>query len=136
MNTAKGTQLVKDFIKVLTTHEGINVTRTSISQNVFEFQGHSNSLLYVKGRSEQPYRWGVTDNVIDRLKNQSANWFVVLLFESHEKGYLLTSQDVDYYISNIWPLGRDGDYKPAAGSYLSRNLAIRSIEEFIEIINR
>jgi hypothetical protein len=135
MNTARGTQLVTNFLKELNTLQGINVSKSSISRNVFKFRYHNKSLLYIKGRAQKPYRWGVTANVIDRLHEQPIKWYVILLFESHEKGYLLNSQDVDYYIKNVWPLGQDGDYKPATGSYLSKNSAIYSIKEFIKIID-
>lgn len=134
MNTSKGTRLVYDFTKALNTHKGISVNRTAISRNLFEFKGRANCLVYVKGRSEQPYRWGITANVIDRLQAQQKKWYVILLFESSEKGYLLTSQDVEHYIQHVWPLGRDGDYKPATGSYLSRNTAFYSIKDFMAVI--
>jgi hypothetical protein len=136
MNTSKGSQLVTDFAKALNTLEGISITSTSISRNVFEYKGTASCLLYVKGRAEQPYRWGVTANVIDRLKVQPRPWYVILLFECREKGYMLSSRDAEHYIQNVWPLGRDGDYKPATGSYLSRNTALHSIKEFIEKIEK
>ena len=132
---ARGTQIVNSFVEEVNKLHGISISRTSISRNVFEFRGVSNSLLYIKGRAGKPYRWGVTANVIDRLYAQPTQWFAILLFDSHEKGYLLNLQDVDHYIQNVWPLGTDGDYKPATGSYLSRNAALISIDEFIEIIN-
>ena len=87
MNTAKGTQLVNDFIQELKSQCGITISRTSISRNIFELSGKYNCLLYVKGRSEQPYRWGVTANVIERLQAQPKKWMVILLFDSHKKGY-------------------------------------------------
>ncbi len=135
MNTSKGVRLVNDFTKSLNAIEDVSVNDTHISRNVFEFKGHANCLLYIKGRSEQPYRWGVTANVIDRLQAQPQKWFVILLFSSHETGYLLNSQDVKYYIQSVWPRGRDGDYKPATGSYLFRNSALHTIKDFMEIIN-
>jgi hypothetical protein len=72
-------------------------------------------------------RWGVTKNVIDRLKNQNLPWYVILLFLSHESGYLLSMGDVNYYIKNVWPLGADGDYKLSEGNYLSRNRTSNSL---------
>ena len=135
MNTARGTRLVNDFTKSLNVLKGISVIHTPISRNVFEFKGRANCLLYIKGRAEQPYRWGVTANVIDRLRAQTKKWYLILLFESSDKGYLLNSRDVDHYIQNVWPLGKDGDYKPATGSYLSRNSALHSIKDFMEIID-
>ncbi len=135
MNTSKGARLVNEFTKSLNTLKDIGISHTPISRNVFEFKGKSDCLLYVKGRAEHPYRWGVTANVIDRLRAQPKKWLVILLRESHEKGYLLNSKDVDHYIRTVWPLAGDGDYKPATGSYLSRNAELHSIKEFIEIID-
>lgn len=134
MNISKGAQLVRDFIKALNAENDIKVNQAIISRNIFEFSGKGNCLLYVKGRAEHPYRWGVTANVIDRLKAQPKNWTVILLFDSHKQGYLLNSKDVEYYIQKVWPLGADGDYKPAAGSYLAGNSALYSIHDFIKAI--
>ena len=136
MNTARGTGLVKGFIQVLNKQTGVKLTRTPISQNVFEYTGHANMLLYVKGRAEEPLRWGVTANVIQRLQSQAKPWFVILLFESHDQGYLLTQNEVEYCIRNIWALGRDGDYKPSSGSYLSRKQPFHSIQGFIDAIGK
>jgi len=136
VNTARGTGLVKGFIQVLNKQTGVKLTRTPISQNVFEYTGHANMLLYVKGRAEEPLRWGVTANVIQRLQSQAKPWFVILLFESHDQGYLLTQNEVEYCIRNIWALGRDGDYKPSSGSYLSRKQPFHSIQGFIDAIGK
>ena len=134
MNISKGTLLVRDFTQALKAQNSITISRTTISRNIFEFSGKGNCLLYVKGRSEHPYRWGVTANVIDRLQAQPKKWMVILLFESHEQGYLLNSKNVEHYIKNVWPKGDDGDYKPAPGSYLSRNTALHSMKDFIKEI--
>ena len=109
-----------------------SVTRTSISRQVFEMTGSKNCLLYVKSRSAHPFKWGVTANVIDRLKNQDLPWFVILLFLSYETGYLLSSNDVKYYIKGVWPLAADGDYKPAEGTYLSKSNPFNSVKRCID----
>ena len=92
--------------------------------------------MYVKARSAHPIRWGVTKNVIDRLKNQNLPWYVILLFLSHESGYLLSMDDANYYIKNVWPLGADGDYKPSEGSYLSRNRPSNSLLSVMEELKK
>lgn len=134
MNTARGTELVKGFIGALNQQANVKVTRTSISQNVFEFTAQGNILLYVKGRAEEPLRWGVTANVVQRLQSQAKPWFVILLFESHSQGYLLSQTDVEYCIGSVWALGKDGDYKPGSGSYLSRKQPFYSIQGFMDAI--
>jgi hypothetical protein len=134
MKTSRGTDLVKGFTATLNGCTGIRIVRSSISQNVFEYTGRSNSLLYVKGRAKKPLRWGVTANVIQRLRSQAKPWAVILLFESHDRGYFLSQKDVERYIRDTWPLARDGDYKPSPGSYLSGKLPLHSIQEFIDAI--
>ncbi len=55
---------------------------------------------------------------------------VVLFYDSYETGYLLSSYDVIDYTANVWPLAGDGDYKPATGSYLSKNMPFKTLDEF------
>ena len=129
--TFKGTRIVSDFIKSINQMADLSATRTSISKQVFEINGLKNCLIYVKSRSDYPLKWGVTANVIHRLNDQRLPWFVILLFLSHETGYFLDSDDVDYYIRNVWPLGSDGDYKPAEGTYLNKNSPFSSVETCI-----
>jgi len=136
MPLAKGAILVDEFVLALNERSGVRVARTSISQNVFEFRGKGKCLMYIKGRAEAPYRWGITANVVERLKRQAQPWAVVLLFDCHESGYLLPASDVTYYIQTIWPLAGDGDYKPATGSYLGRNAPLYSLEKFVTGIER
>lgn len=126
-----GAQIVAEFVSALVKVPGLSVARSGVSQNVWELDGSAQCLLYVKGRGEAPYRWGVTANVVERLKREKRKWFTVLLYESKDTGYLLSSADVLYYIKNVWPLGGDGDYKPASGTYLSRNAPFTSLMECV-----
>jgi hypothetical protein len=128
----KGSQIVSNFRNAIQGEYGRRLKFTSISRQVFELEKERNYLLYVKARSAHPLRWGVTKNVIDRLNNQKLPWFVILLFLTHESGYLLSMEDVNFYIKNVWPLGADGDYKPSEGSYLSRNIPFNSLLLSIE----
>src|SRR2546425_764211 len=116
-----GFQIVRGFVSELT-KRGLTATSTGVSQNVWRATGtigsrRLDSLLYVKGRAESPYRWGVTANVVARLRGQSVPWNTVLLYESKDMGYFLSSAYVLRCIKGVWPLGADGDYKPAVGSY-------------------
>ena len=101
-----------------------------MSRNIIELSGSMNCLIYFKVRSEKPYRWGVTANRIDELKQSDMKWVLVLLYESPNTGYLITAGDVNRYLS-IWPLGSDGDYKVGSGSYLQFNIAFHSFSEFL-----
>jgi hypothetical protein len=134
--TFKGSKIVSNFRNTIQAEYGKELKPTSISRQVFELKGERNCLLYVKARSAHPIRWGVTKNVIDRLKNQNFPWCVILLFLTHESGYLLSMDDVDYYIKTVWPLGADGDYKPSEGSCLSRNRPFNSLLSVMEELKR
>ena len=106
-----------------------------MSNNIVDLSGSVNCLVYIKVRSEKPYRWGVTANRIGELRKSGKDWVIVLLYETPETGYLLTSNDVNRYLS-IWPLGSDGDYKMGPGSYLQFNRPFRSFKEFIDSLLR
>jgi hypothetical protein len=129
-------QIITDFKNEISNRQGFNLAQrrlTPRNRSVYELSGKINCLLSLHFRSARPYRWGVTANIIDKLKTQNKPWGVVLFFESHNTGYLLSSADVLHYIDNeIWPLADDGDYKPAApGSYLARNKPFNSIDDFL-----
>ena len=100
-STNKGTKIISDFFQSTNHKAGFSARRTSISRQVFKIVRSKSCLIYVKSRSAEPFKWGVTANVINRLFNQDLPWFVILLFISHETGYLLTSNDVEYYIQNV-----------------------------------
>ena len=101
-----------------------------MSRNIIELSGSMNCLIYFKVRSEKLYRWGVTKNRIDELKQSDMKWFLVLLYESPNTGYLITARDLNRYLS-IWPRGSDGDYKVAPGSSLQFNIPFHSFSEFL-----
>lgn len=101
-----------------------------LSRKIIELSGSINCLLYFKVRSSEPYRRGVTANRINELNQSGKRWYLVLLYESAQSGYLLTSEEVSRYLS-IWALGRDGDYKVGPGSYLQFNQPFHSFSEFL-----
>ena len=100
------------------------------SRNIIEIVGTINCLIYIKVRSEEPYRWGVTKNRIEELNKSGKKWCLVLLYESPNSGYFLTADEVNRY-RGIWPLGIDGDYKVAIGTYLKYNIPFNSFSDFI-----
>jgi len=133
--------IITDFINEISKRPGFKLTQrrlTPKNRSVYELSGKINCLLSLHFISARPYRWGVTANVVDKLKKQDKSWGVVLFFESHSTGYLLSSADVLHYINNsIWPLAGDGDYKPAApGSYLAKNAPFYSIDEFVSNLSK
>ncbi len=133
-----GAQIVSSFVAELR-KRGLTVTGSGLSQNVWKVTGMARSrrldcLVYVKGRGEPPLRWGVTANVVDRLKGQSFPWSVILLHESKDTGYFLSSAEVLRCIRSVWPLGADGDYKPGAGSYLSGATSFSSVAACLALL--
>lgn len=100
-----------------------------------ELSGSINCLIYFKVRSALPYKWGVTANRIKELNISNKKWHLVLLYESPSTGYFLTSEEVNRYLT-IWPLANDGDYKPAAGSYLDFNEPFLSFPEFLAYLTQ
>ena len=108
-----------------------------MSRNIIELSGSINCLIYFKVRSKKSYNsynWGVTANRIDELKQSDMKWVLVLLYESASTGYFITAGDINRYLSlSIWPLGRDGDYKVATGSYLRFNK--KPFQSFSEFLN-
>ncbi len=108
------------------------IRRTS---NIIELDGYFNCLLYFKIRSEEPYRWGVTHSRIKEMQASGKEWFIVLLFETFEKGYLLSAQDVERYITEgLWPMGRGknrNEYKISPGKTLQYNHPFHRFENFI-----
>lgn len=131
-----GARIVTDFVATVGASEHYKIARTSLSQNVFHISGNADVLVYVKGRAEVPYRWGVTGNVITRLKQQEKKWFVILLYETQNTGYFLPASDVLDYMQSTWPLGADGDYKPATGGYLRNHQPFRSFEMFLVLLSQ
>ena len=107
-----------------------NESLRGFSRNIIELSGSINCLLYFKVRSSYPYRWGVTANRIIELNKSGKKWYLVLLYESTDTGYLITSEEVSRYLS-IWALGRDGDYKVGPGKYLKFNDPFQLFSEFL-----
>jgi len=110
------------------------------TNNIVELSGRIGCLLYIKIISKEPYRWGVTKTRIEELENLHKKWFVVLLYETPENGYLLSDGDVKRYISeNLWPLGRGrnkNEYKVQPGKTLKYNKQpFETFEEFIRFLN-
>lgn len=105
-----------------------------LSNNIIELRGLISLFLYIKVRSTEPYTWGITKSRLEEFERQNKAYCVVLLLGSIEKGYFLTQADIDYYIREVWPLGKDGDYKIKVGNYLERNRPFDSFEEFMDLL--
>lgn len=113
-----------DLVKILDCE-----IKQSLSRQVFELTGSFNCLLYVKTRKHKRTNWGITASVINRLKDQSKTWLVVLLSSNQNNGYVLNEKDIDYYISKFWDLRKDGDYKTS--TTLNKEKWFNSLGEFV-----
>jgi hypothetical protein len=114
---------------------GFSVNGHEQSKSFLVLSGRRNCVVYFKVRSQKPYKWGVTKNQLEWLKGSGLDWKLVLLYESPGTGYLLTAADVERHIGDsIWPLGKDGDYKPASGTYLQFYEAFNSFDEFVNLL--
>lgn len=108
--------------------------KQSLSRQVFELTGSYNCLLYLKTRKHKRANWGITENVINRLKNQSKPWLVILLSSDQNNGYVLNENDIDYYISKFWDLNDDGDYKTS--TTLNKEKWFNSLNEFVIFLEK
>ena len=106
------------------------------TKNIIKLDGYLDCLLYFKIRSGKPYRWAATKSRIEELQASGKKWFIVLLFETPNNGYLLTSKDIERYIDEgLWPMGRDkknkNEYKISRGKPLQNNHPFSTFEDFI-----
>ncbi len=91
MNIINGNKIVANFTREINSKGGVILNSTSISRNIFELSGSINCLLYIKAIAKPPNKWGVTENVVNRLKSQKLPWVVVLLFQGRANLYNKTS---------------------------------------------
>ena len=94
-----------------------------------------NSLFYVLTRnSNKNQNWGVTENLIQKLQEQSKKWFLVLLSETPLPNFILTANNVNQIIENKkWKVS-NGNYKTTTLS-LSDNYKFSSINDLRNKIN-
>lgn len=137
MDHDRGNKIVSDFIELVGKYPGLKIKSTLFSPNVYEVDGLFNCLLYVKARSEDPLRWGVRASIVQNLRRQNKPWYVLLLYVKPQTGYLFSPSAVIHYIDNkVWPIGKDGDYKPAATHlYSDKSIHIHSFEELLKQIH-
>ncbi len=107
------------------------------TNNIIELKGNINCLIYCKIRSGPPYQWGITTNRINELKSSRKKWFIILLFETSNNGYLLTANDVERYLNEkLWPIGSDrnkNEYKISRGKTLKYN---KPFENFLDLLEK
>ena len=128
--------LVKGLIESLSHLQGIEVVTSNISRKkrVFQLKGKLNGFIYVKTITHHPYRWGITKITVDNIKNKGKPWCVILLYESPNKGYVISSKDYNERTqSNLWP-DAQGDYKISSGKSLVRIPKFTTVEKLFSIL--
>ena len=90
------------------------------------------TVLYVKDRSEPPGFWGLNESQLDALRQSRSAWYVVLLVGSGEKGFLLSSDQVEKAIrTKKWT--RSGtDWKVHEGAEITGSLKFNGFETLFE----
>jgi hypothetical protein len=90
------------------------------------------TVLYVKESNSPRGFWGITKNQFDRLNGADISWFVVLLRNTAERGYLLRGSEVSCLVRDgTFELSGDGDYKVNEPTDLSPSQAFAGIPELL-----
>ena len=137
--------IAKEFkllLEKIETEEGFQCkkykSRIRDTNSILELSGYIDCLLYFKIRSAAPYRWGITKNRIEEIENSHKKWFVALLYETPDNGYLLSSDEVRSYIrKGLWPLGRGrnrNEYKIRPGTPLQYNQPFNKFSKFMKLL--
>lgn len=126
-----GNQIVKEFVRKLSSFDGVRLKKSNLSRmgRVYEFSGELDCLLYIKVIAHPPHHWGITKHTVEKIETISVPWCVILLYDSVETGYIISSSEYYKKIGDhIWP-DAQGDYK------ISEGRSLKGIPEFIEIVD-
>ncbi len=131
-----GDSLVEGLKESLSGFQATEVEYSNISKNkrVFQLKGKLNGFIYVKTRTQYPYRWGITKTTVDNIKTKGKPWCVILLYESPNKGYVISPKDYDERTqSKLWPYAQ-GDYKISSGKSLVGIPKLTTVEKLFSIL--
>jgi hypothetical protein len=112
--------LVEELKELISGLQDTKVMYSNIStrKRVFELKGKISGFIYVKIRTKPPYHWGITKKTVDNIKTKGKPWCVILLYESTNKGFVISSNNFNEKTqSNRWPYAQ-GDYKISYGKSL------------------
>lgn len=109
----KGDQIAEELVEELSAVSDLTITPSYVStkHKVIELSGRINGLIYLKSIAKYPHHWGITKNTVDKIESQGKPWCVILLHDSKETGYFISSSE--YYnrtAKKLWPF-QQGDYK-------------------------
>ncbi len=107
-------------------------------KRIIELKGSLNCFIYFKIRSGKPYTWGITKSRIDNLQNSGENWFILLLFETPNNGYIIKPKEAKRYREEgLWPMGHGknkNEYKIGPGTRLQYSHLFNNSEDFLSHI--
>lgn len=124
-----GNQIVEEFAQKLSLFNDVNLRKSNLSKmgKVYELSGKIGCLLYIKAIAHPPHHWGITKHTVEKIETISIPWFIILLYDSANTGYVISSSE--YYRKtrdHIWP-DAQGDYK------ISENKSLKGIPKFFEV---
>lgn len=128
--------LVEGLKEYLSGNQATEVVYSNISRmkRVFQLKGKLNGFIYAKTITHPPYRWGITKNTVDKIKNKGKPWCVILLYESPNKGFVISSKDYNEKTqSKKWPY-KQGDYKISYGKSLIGIPEFKTAENLFSIL--
>lgn len=128
--------LVEGLKESLSGLQSTEVEYSNISKmkRVFQLKGKLNGFIYVKTITTSNHYWGITKNTVDNIKTKGKPWCVILLYESPNKGYVISSKDYDERTqSNLWPHAQ-GDYKISSGKSLVGIPKFTTVEKLFSIL--
>jgi len=131
-----GNSLVEGLKESLSGLQATEVVYSNISKmkRVFQLKGKLNGFIFVKTRTQLPYHWGITKNTVDKIKTKRKPWCVILLYESPNKGFVISPEDYNKKTqSNLWPYAQ-GDYKISYGKSLIGIPEFKTVEKLFSIL--
>ena len=115
-----GDQLIKELVNKLSALSGISIKPSTISKmgKVYLLGGRLNGHVYLKAIARYPHRWGITKNTIDKIEAANRPWCILLLHDSEDTGYVISSPEYRERVAmKLWPF-HQGDYKITEGKSL------------------
>lgn len=132
-----GNQLVRELEKELAKSQDFSVTQSSISRmgRVFQLHGKVNGFVYVHAIASRRHYWGITKNTVDKIETRRSSWCVILLYESKNTGYVISSAEYHKRIKEgLWPY-KQGDYKISEKKSLFGIPNFSTVDELVGLLS-
>ena len=131
-----GNQIVKELVEALSAVSDLTVTPSSVSKKrrVFQLDGRFNGFIFLHGIAKYPHHWGITENTMSKIESQHKPWAVILLHDSKDTGYIISSVEAHNRIAkSLWPF-KQGDYKITEGKSLVDIPHFSSVNELLDLL--